>query len=71
VPFHLLSVGITNDLVSLSWESQSNRSYNIEVSSNLMTWTPLASHVNATGVNCIFYTNVSGAFRFFRVYRIP
>jgi hypothetical protein len=71
VPFHLLSVGITNDMVSLSWESQSNRSYNIEVSSNLTTWTLLASNVNATGANCTFQTNTSDAPKFFRIYCAP
>ena len=42
-PFRLLSVGMTNQIVSLTWESQSNRSYDIEVSSNLIAWTPLAT----------------------------
>ena len=70
-PFHLLSVGVTNDLVSLSWESQSNCAYNIEVSSNLISWTPWAGHVVAIGVNCTVQTNISGGCRFFRVFRLP
>lgn len=71
VPFRMLSVGITNQMVSLIWESQSNRSYNIEVSSNLTTWNLLASNLVATGANCTFQTNTSDASRFFRVYRDP
>ncbi len=71
VPFRLLSVGMTNQIVSLTWESQSNRSYRIEVSSNLTTWTPLATNLMATGASCTFQTNISDAPRFFRVYRIP
>ncbi len=70
-PFRLLSLGRTNQIVSLTWESQSNRSYRLEVSSNLMTWTPLASNLIATGADCTFQTNISDAPRFFRVYRTP
>lgn len=71
VPFRLLSVRLTNQIVSLTWESQSNRSYRIEVSSNLMAWTPLADDLIATGANCTFQTNLSDPSRFFRVYRAP
>ncbi len=60
-----------NHIVSLTWESQSNRSYNIEVSSNLIAWTPLAGNLMATGASCTFQTNISDASRFFRVYRAP
>jgi endonuclease/exonuclease/phosphatase family metal-dependent hydrolase len=71
VPFRLLSVGMTNQTVLLTWESQSNRSYNIEVSSNLITWTPLAAQLVATGVQSTFSTNTPDAAGFFRVYRAP
>jgi endonuclease/exonuclease/phosphatase family metal-dependent hydrolase len=71
VPFRLLSVGMTNGMVSLTWESQSNRSYTIEASSNLITWAPLAGNVVATGTVCTFETGVSDASRFFRVSRAP
>src|SRR5208282_1517951 len=43
-PFRLLSLGVTNQIVSLKWESISNRQYHVEVSSNLTVWTPLASN---------------------------
>jgi len=71
VPFRMLSVEMTNYIVSLTWESQSNRLYDVEISSNLITWTPLATHLVATGASCTFQTNTSDAFRFFRVYRAP
>jgi hypothetical protein len=57
-PFRLLAIGRTNQIVSLQWESASNRSYNIEVSSNLTAWTPLATNLTATGANFTFTTNV-------------
>jgi endonuclease/exonuclease/phosphatase family metal-dependent hydrolase len=71
VPFHLLSLEMTNQIVLLTWESQSNRSYAVEVSSNLITWTPLAAHLVATGARAAFSTNVPAAAGFFRVYRAP
>jgi endonuclease/exonuclease/phosphatase family metal-dependent hydrolase len=70
-PFRLLSVEMTNQIVSLIWESQSNRSYNIEISSNLITWTPLVTHLVATGHQAAFSTNSPGVAGFFRVYREP
>jgi len=71
VSFRLLSIGITNETVSLTWESQSNRSYNIEVSSNLAAWTPLVTNLVAAGTACTFQTNLSGVSRFFRVCYVP
>jgi endonuclease/exonuclease/phosphatase family metal-dependent hydrolase len=70
-PFRLLTIGMTNQIVSLQWESASNRSYNIEVSSNLTAWTPLATSLTATGANFTFITNVPGDVQFFRVQRTP
>ncbi|MGO9588062.1 MAG: hypothetical protein ACLP2Y_17940 [Limisphaerales bacterium] len=70
-PFRLLTIGMTNQNVSLRWESASARSYNIEVSSNLTAWTPLAVNLAATGANCTFTTNMPGDMKFFRVYRAP
>jgi endonuclease/exonuclease/phosphatase family metal-dependent hydrolase len=70
-PFRLLFLGMTNQIVSLQWESASNRSYNVEVSSNLTAWTPLATTLVATGANFTFTTNVPGNAKFFRVYRVP
>jgi hypothetical protein len=70
-PFRLLTIGMTNQIVSLQWESASNRSYNIEVSSNLTAWTPLVTNLTATNADCTFTTNVPGNAKFFRVYRAP
>jgi endonuclease/exonuclease/phosphatase family metal-dependent hydrolase len=71
VPFRLLAMEMTNQTVLLTWESQSNRCYNVEVSSNLITWTPLARDLVATGANYTFQTNAPNAVRFFRVYLAP
>jgi endonuclease/exonuclease/phosphatase family metal-dependent hydrolase len=71
VPFRLLSVALTNQTVLFTWESQSNRFYTIEVSSNLITWTPLATHLLATGAQAAFSTRTPDAAGFFRVHRVP
>jgi endonuclease/exonuclease/phosphatase family metal-dependent hydrolase len=70
-PFRLLAIGRTNQIVSLQWESASNRSYNIEVSSNLTAWTPLVTNLTATGASFTFTTNVPDSVKFFRIYRAP
>ena len=70
-PFRLLTIGLTNQIVSLQWESASNRSYQIEVSSNLTAWTPLATNLTATGDKFTFTTNVPGDVKLFRVQRAP
>ena len=70
-PFRLLSIGVTNQIVSLTWESTSNRQYHVEVSSNLTAWTPFMTNLTATGTNFTFATNVSGDVKFFRIRRAP
>ena len=71
VPFRLLSIGVTNQIVSLKWESTSNRQYHVEVSSNFTAWTLLVTNLAATGADFTFSTNVPGDVKFFRVYRAP
>jgi hypothetical protein len=71
VPFRLLTIGVTNQIVSLKWESASNRLYDVEVSADLVTWTPLATNIPATTTNLAFATNVTGSVKFFRVHRAP
>jgi endonuclease/exonuclease/phosphatase family metal-dependent hydrolase len=70
-PFRLLSLGVTNQIISLKWESQNNRTYNIEVSTNLTTWTPLATNIATTTDTFSFTTNLTDPAKFFRVYRAP
>ena len=71
VPFRLLAIGVTNRIVSLKWESASQRQYRVDASSNLTTWTPLATNLVATGANFTFSTNVPEDVKFFRIYRAP
>jgi endonuclease/exonuclease/phosphatase family metal-dependent hydrolase len=73
-PFKLLSIVQTNQSVTLNWESQNNRTFNIEASSDLATWTLFATNLVSTTTNSPFVfttNNVSDPLKFFRIYRAP
>ncbi len=70
-PFKLLSVGITNQTLTLNWESQNNRNFNVEVSTDLISWIPFATNISTTTNAFAFSTNFSGDKKFFRIYRTP
>ncbi|HEY1717692.1 MAG TPA: immunoglobulin domain-containing protein [Verrucomicrobiae bacterium] len=70
-PFHLLSVDVTNQTVSLQWESQNNRDFNVETSTNLIFWTPFATNILTTTNTFTFTASFTDAAKFFRVYRVP
>ena len=73
-PFKLLSIAQTNQNVTLKWESQNNRNYNIEASSNLVVWTLFATNIattNTTSPYTFTSNNVPDRIKFFRIYRVP
>ena len=73
-PFKLLSIAQTNQNVTLKWESQNNRNYNIEASSNLVAWTLFATNLATTTTNATYAftsNNVPDRIKFFRIYRVP
>ncbi len=70
-PFHLLSIGVTNQIVTLKWESARNRVYNVDMSTNLNVWQALATNLVASGDDLTFTTSTLGGVRFFRIYRAP
>jgi endonuclease/exonuclease/phosphatase family metal-dependent hydrolase len=70
-PFRLLNLSLTNQIVSLKWESASNRQYRVEMSTDLATWRPLADDLVATGADFSLVTNRPGDAEFFRVRRAP
>jgi endonuclease/exonuclease/phosphatase family metal-dependent hydrolase len=73
-PFKLVSVARTNQSVTLQWESQNNRAFNLEASSNLINWTPFVTNLQTSTTNSPFVfatNNVADRLKFFRVYRVP
>jgi hypothetical protein len=70
-PFKLLSVGQTNQTVTLRWESVLGQPYRVESSTNLTAWSTLATNLVATNSTISYATNLSDAARFFRISRGP
>jgi len=73
-PFKILSVARTNENFTLTWESQNNRTFDIEASADLKFWIPLATNLASTTANpaFTFTTNaVTDQIKFFRIHRVP
>jgi hypothetical protein len=73
-PFKIISLARTNQSLTLNWESQNNRTFDIEASSNLVAWTPFATNLLTTTTNSPFLfltNNVADKIKFFRIYRAP
>jgi endonuclease/exonuclease/phosphatase family metal-dependent hydrolase len=70
-PFRLTTLFCTNQLVRLEWDAVRGQSYRVETSSNMVSWSVLASPLVATNARFTLATNLSGAMRFFRVQRLP
>lgn len=73
-PFQITSIARTNQSVSLKWASQNNRSYSVEASDDLISWSLFATNLFSTTTNTPFSfatNNVPASAKFFRVYRVP
>lgn len=73
-PFKMLFLACSNQTITLSWESQLNRTFNLETSTDLINWTPFVTNLVTTtdAASCTFTTNhVSEPARFFRTSRAP
>ena len=71
LPFRLLSLTRSNLTVTLNWETVPGQPYRVEGSTNLTTWSALASHLVATSNSYTFGTNLNDAVRYFRIQREP
>ena len=70
-PFRLIAITRSNPAVTLQWESVFGQPYRVDASSNLSTWTVLASNLTATGSIFTLSTNAAEPLQFYRVYRQP
>jgi hypothetical protein len=73
-PFRLLSIARSNRSVTLNWESQNNRTFSVESSPDLVSWTALATNLLATTTNSpfVFTTDsIADPVKFFRINRVP
>ena len=73
-PYKLISITRTNQDVTLKWDAQNNRTFNVEASTNLLGWTAFATNLYSATTNSpyVFTTNnVSDRIKLFRIYRVP
>ena len=71
VSFEITSVSISNQLLTLNWQSSSGQQYRVENSTTLTNWVPFSGTLTASGTNVTFSTNVSSSAGFLRIYRFP
>ncbi len=72
--FNVVAISRANQNLMLKWEAQTNRTYVLEASSNLISWFPFAANLFSATTNStfIFNTNdVPSSVKFFRVFRVP
>ena len=66
-PFGVTSIVRTNAAVTLLWQSVPGGLYQLEGSSNLTTWTALATNLLTTNYSARISTNSSDPLKFFRL----
>jgi endonuclease/exonuclease/phosphatase family metal-dependent hydrolase len=71
MPYRLTSVTASNQLIRLNWQSAPGRQYQVESSSNFLSWIALSTNLTATGTNSSFSTSAANGRQFFRIYRTP
>jgi endonuclease/exonuclease/phosphatase family metal-dependent hydrolase len=69
-PYAITRLGSTNGGVTLQWQSVPGQNYQVETSSNLISWTALAASLTATNYSFTVTTNLAGTRHFFRVKRV-
>lgn len=71
VPYQLTAISVTNQTLTLAWQSIAGRQYRVDVSSDLSAWAPFATNLIATDTNFTLVTNVSADVQYFRIFRLP
>jgi endonuclease/exonuclease/phosphatase family metal-dependent hydrolase len=70
-PFRITSLARSNATVLLEWESVFGQAYRLETSTNLASWTVLASNLVATTNRLQYVAPLTGDTRWYRVRRTP
>src|SRR4029078_13385858 len=58
LPYHILSLVVSNQVGTFTWESASGRQYTVQSSADLLTWSNFIGPITATGTNVNYTTNV-------------
>lgn len=65
------ALSVSNQTVTLTWPALVGRKFAIQSSTNLTTWTAMASNLTALSSQPTWTTSVTNAARFYRVVRTP
>ena len=66
-PLKLQSIALANQAVTLAWPSIPQQSYQVQATSNYLTWTTVASNLVASGASMTWSTPASEKAQFFRL----
>ena len=69
--FRFTSVTPSNQLLNVSWQSTTGRTYRVESSTNFTTWTSNSPNLLAATTNLSWSVNRNASRQFLRVYRLP
>jgi endonuclease/exonuclease/phosphatase family metal-dependent hydrolase len=69
--FRFTSLTPSNQFLNVSWQTTTGRTYRVEVSTNLTTWTSNSPNLLASTTNLSWSLNRSTARQFLRIYRLP
>jgi endonuclease/exonuclease/phosphatase family metal-dependent hydrolase len=66
-----VALSVTNETLTLNWPALVGRSFNVEASTNLLTWTAAATNLVAYSAQATWTTTATNAVQFYRVLRQP
>ena len=69
--FAFTSITPSNQFVNLTWQTTTGRTYRVETSTNLLSWTATSSNLTALNTNLSWSASRNSARQFFRIYRLP
>jgi endonuclease/exonuclease/phosphatase family metal-dependent hydrolase len=64
-------LSVTNETLTLNWPALAGRSFHVEASTNLLTWTAAATNLVAHSAQATWTTTTTNAVQFYRVLRQP
>lgn len=66
-----VTLSVSNQTVALNWPALVGRSFDVQTSTNLFAWNPVATNLVATNATATWSTNTATGARFYRVVRQP
>jgi hypothetical protein len=66
-----VTLNVSNETLTLNWPALVGRSFNVEASTNLLTWTAAATNLVSHSAQATWTTTSTNAVQFYRVLRQP